>query len=336
MGAPRPILAGIACALLGVLPAGAQPDVHRINARVAGVLALSAAAPEGSSVQVRPGEAAVIRLDGDVRFLRGIEVRVAAPPAWSAFHGSLAITGYADVAGAHGVRSPGVIDLAGRRFVSELLPGRVQSAFHIPVREGHELRSSPYATVPSGVVLPSSFPALFRLLPTAHGMGDELAAMGFTISARPILGAEGAVRFSVRYPDQLHGRPFSVLVNDVPVPDISADLILREGEHHLAVISEDYRNESRRFVVERARTVDLVINLQDPTPLIVFDVPAAAQIFLNDSPIFRGGDPIPVEPGVHEARIVFGGFSVTRTLVVQRGRTYRIALTVGVEVEESE
>jgi len=120
------------------------------------------------------------------------------------------------------------------------------------------------------------------------------------------------------------------------VENLAEELFLREGEHHLAVVSEDYRNESRRFVVERTRTVDLLIELQDPTPLIFFEAPQGTQIFLNNSPIFRGSDPIPVEPGVHEARFHVGDYTITRTITVQRGKTYRIALTVGIDIEESD
>jgi energy-coupling factor transporter ATP-binding protein EcfA2 len=166
--------------------------------------------------------------------------------------------------------------------------------------------------------------------------GEELAGMSFLLSARPILSDEGAVRVITRYPEQLRGRPFTVLINNMVVENLAEEWILREGEHHLAVVSEDYRNESRRFVVERTRTVDLVIDLQDPTPLIFFEAPQNTQIFLNNSPIFRGNDPIPVEPGVHEARFHVGDHTITRTITVQRGSTYRIALTVGIDIQESD
>jgi len=299
---------------------------------VAGVLHLHDGAPEGSSVWINPGDSVLLEL-GDARFFTGIEVRLSAPVTWFAHQGSLALAAYADL---DRVPRPGIAELAGRRIAHELLPGRVQTIYQIPVRNAHGLRTSPYSTVASDITLPCAFPVLFRLMPTVQVMGQELAGMSFLLSARPIFSDEGAVRLITRYPAQLRGRPFTVLINNIVVENLAEEWILREGEHHLAVVSEDYRNESRRFVVERTRTIDLVIELQDPTPLIFFEAPQGTKIFLNNSPIFRGSDPIPVEPGVHEARFHVGDYTITRTITVQRGKTYRIALTVGIDIEESD
>jgi len=305
---------------------------EQIRASVAGALHLSANAPEGSSVWVRPGDSALIQLDESARFFRGVEVRISAPMSWLAHHGSITVKAHADL---DAVPRLGASDLSGRRIASEILPGRIQTVYQIPVRQAHGLRTTPYSSVFSGATLPGSFPILFSLEPVAQNISMELDGMAFLVSARPILSDEGAVRIGVSYPEPLRGRPFTVLVNDMVVENLNEELVLREGEHHLAVVSEDFRNESRRFVVERARTVNLTIALQDPTPMIFFEAPMNAQIFLNNSPIFRGSNPVPVEPGVHEARFQIGDHVVTRTITVQRGRTYRIALTLDIDIEES-
>jgi len=334
--AAAPVILAVAgtAAVYGAAASGAagSGSTDRFSASVTGVLGLSHSAPEGSSVWIRPGGSVIVSLECDARFFRGVEVRISAPAAWFAHHGSLAVTAYADLLPAP---REGANDLAGRRIASELLPGRIQTVYQIPTRHAHGLVTGPYSTVPAGVTAPPSFPLLFRLLPAGH-LGEELAAMSFLVSARPILSDEGAVSVAVRYPAGLQGRPFTVLINDMVVDNPAAEKLLREGEHHLAIVSQDYRNESRRFVVERGRTVELVIQLQDPTPLIFFEAPQGTQIFLNGSPVFRGRDPIPVEPGVHEARFHVGDHTITRIITVQRGRTYRIALTVGIDIEESD
>jgi hypothetical protein len=112
--------------------------------------------------------------------------------------------------------------------------------------------------------------------------------------------------------------------------------MLREGEHHLVVLSEDYRNESRRFMVERAKTIDLIIELQDPTPLIIFESPENALIFLNNNPVSRDSGPLPVEPGTYEARFQIGDYTITKTINVQRGKTYKVAVSVGIDIDESD
>jgi hypothetical protein len=208
--------------------------------------------------------------------------------------------------------------------------------YQIPVRRNHGLRTSPYATVVGSTVLPSGFPVLFKLLPIIKGLNEELETMRFVLTARPILGDEGAVRFNFRYPGQLQGRPFIVLIDDVVVENIAEEQLLREGEHHLVVLSDDYRNESRRFMVEKAKSLVVVVELKDPTPLIIFEAPGNAQIFLNNSLVSRDSGPIPVDAGVHEAKFQVGDYTLTRIITVERGKTYRIALSVGIDIEENE
>jgi hypothetical protein len=300
---------------------------------VEGSLELSAEAPEGSSLNLACNGSALIRLGRGSRFFRGIELELSAPQAWLLHRGSLAMEVYADL---DRLPSFGINDLDGRRITFEPLPSRIKIIYQIPVRPSHGLRTSPYATVLSGTALPASFPILFRLMPIIKGVSEDLENMQFNLIVRPILSDEGEVRLNFRYPEQLRGKPFTVLIDDMVVGNTNAEQLLREGEHHLVILSEDYRNESRRFVVERAKRLDMVIDLQDPTPLLVFEAPENALIFLNNRPISRGSGPIPVDPGVHEAKFQVGDYTLSRTITVQRGKTYRIALAVDIDIAESE
>ena len=319
----------IPCLIILAVPVQAES----FRALVTGELVLSAENTEGSSINLSYSNSALVRLDSDMRFVRGVELEISAPQAWLAYRGSLAMLVYSDLD--HNP-STGVNDLEGRRVLFDPLPNKVKIIYQIPIRANHGLRTSPYATVAAGTTPPSSFPILFRLTPIVKGMSEELENMRFTFSAKPILGDEGAVRLNSHYPDQLRGRPFTVLIDDVVIENIAEERLLKEGEHHLVVLSDDYRNESRRFMVEKAKTTDLVINLQDPTPLIIFEAPENARIFLNNTLVSRDNSPVPVEPGTHEAKFQVGDYTLTKTVTVQRGKTYRIALAVGIDIEENE
>jgi len=294
---------------------------------------LSASNPEGSTVNLGSNGSVLINLGKDTRFLRGIELELTAPQGWLAYRGSLAMLVYADL---DHQPTRGINDIEGRRIAFDPLPGKVKNIYQLPIRSSHGLRTSPYAVVIQGSVLPPSFPILFRLRAIIKGMNEELENMSFTLTAKPIFTDEGAVKISYRYPPQLRGKQFTVLIDDVVIENPSEERLLKEGEHHLAVISEDYRNESRRFMVERAKTIDLTIELQDPTPLIVFESPESARIFLNNNPIPRDSGPIPVEPGVHEARFHIGDYTLTKTINVQRGKTYKVAISVGIDIDEND
>jgi hypothetical protein len=287
----------------------------------------------GSTFTLGINSSVLITLGAEQRFLRGVELEINAPQTWIPYRGSLVMAIYNRI---NPKTASGIADFSGNRVAQEPLPGRIQIVYHIPVRPAHGLRTTRFVTVPTEVTALDTFPVLFRLMPAIKGFTDEFEAMTFSITARPILNDEGAVRLIPRFPPQLRNRPFTVLINDVVIDNISEQIILREGENHLVVLSEDYRNQSHRFVVERARVLDLIIDLQDPTPLIIFEAPQNAQIFLNNTPVLLSREPIPVEPGQHEARFQIGDYTVIRTLNIQRGKTYRVALDVDVTILEEE
>jgi hypothetical protein len=291
----------------------------------------------GGIVPVPYNGAVLLSLGQDQRFFRGLEVEISPPSEWLSHQGSLVIAAYADLK-----RLPGeaggtgaVWDIAGDRFFSAPLPGKMQIVYRIPLREGHGMRDNPYTIVTSALPA-SSFPVLFRLVPAIKGIDTELGRMRFLFSARPILGDEGAVRISFRYPQQLPGRPFTLLIDNQIIKTPLEELLLKEGEHHLLILSDDYRNENRLFLVERARVLDLSIELQDPTPLLFFEAPEEAVIFLDNEPVERHLMPVPVEPGTHEVRFQVSDYSISRHIQVQRGKTYRIAVTVDVDLSESD
>jgi hypothetical protein len=276
---------------------------------------------------------ALISLPEEIRFFKAVEVEISAPQVWLAYRGSLAMALYAEL---DKVPQTGVADLNARRIAYEPLPNKLQIVYQIPLRKDHGLKTSPYATLIPGPVLPGAFPAIFRIMPVIKGLSEELESIAFQVKVKPVFSDEGAVRLSHRYPPQLQDRPFTVLIDDRLIENPGEELFLKEGEHQLVVVSEDYRNENRRFVVERTKTLDLTIELQDPTPLIIFEGPENAAVYLDNTLIRRPNEAIPVEVGSHEARFQVGDYRITRVINVQRGKTYRVALTVDVDILESE
>ncbi|MCL2210603.1 MAG: hypothetical protein FWB95_01630 [Treponema sp.] len=287
-----------------------------------------------TSIPIGIHSSVIISLGADARFLRGIEIEITAPQSWLPYRGSLLMAMYNHL---NPQTATGVSDIEGTRLTMDSLPSRLRILYHVPLRAQHGLRTTTSAIVaPSAFIQPASFPVLFRLTQASKGLPDEFENIMFNLTARPILSDEGAIRLIPRYPPQLRNRPFTVLIDDNVIANISEQIMLKEGEHHLVILSEDYRNESRRFVVERAKIVDITIDLQDPTPIIIFEGPQNSQVFLNNSPVLRNREPINVEPGMHEVRFQVGDYTVTRSLNVQRGKTYRVALAVDLTVQEEE
>ncbi|MDR1955992.1 MAG: hypothetical protein LBQ30_03980 [Treponema sp.] len=319
--------------LVWFLFTGFYLQAESIRVLIAGDMQVSLQHPEGVSLPLSHVSSVIIALDQDTRFFRGVSLELTVPQTFLPHRGSLAIALYADL---DTIPEPGIADVAGRQISFEPVPNKIQTVYQIPLKTAHGLRTTPYVSVPTGIIPPSSFPILFRLMPVIKGLSAEIEAMVFQLQVKPILTNEGAVRIRFRYPEQLPGRPFILLIDDVLIERHLEEQLLREGEHHLVILSDDYRNESRRFLVERGKILELTIALQDPTPLIIFEAPENARIYFDNEPVDHTAGPYPVEPGSHEVKFEMSDYSIIRPLQVQKGKTYKVALTVDVTISESE
>lgn len=300
---------------------------------VGGNLAISRENLGGTSVPLSYVSSAIITLDKDTRFFKGIELELTVPQAFLAYQGSLAIAIYT---GLDKIPETGAADIEGRQIFFEPISNKIQNVYQIPLRAAHGLRSSPYASVPTGVIPPDSFPLLFRILPVIKGLSMEIESMRFQLNAKPLLSDEGAARIAVRYPEQLPEKPFSLLIDDRVIENFWEEQLLKEGEHRLSVLSENYRNENRRFLIERGKILEITIELLDPTPTIIFEAPQGAQIFFDGLPLEQSLTPLPVEPGQHEMKFQLSDYSIIKSITVERGKTYRASLTADVIIEEAE
>jgi hypothetical protein len=215
------------------------------------------------------------------------------------------------------------------------LPARAGYAIQIPVRPDHSIKPSPYATLIPTIVEQKDFPFLFRLVPISKGVSADVESAKFQVRVRPLFSDEGALSLRLRYPEGASERfPLTVTVDDKKV-DPSAPLLLKMGPHRLGVSSEAYRDESRSFAVEQGKTLDLVVELQDTTPILVVEAPDSAIVTLDGARIDQAAHPtMTVEPGDHSASCRIGDYTLTRKFTAFRGKTYKLVLEIDLQVQE--
>jgi len=319
--------------ILAFLPAFSFAQAETFRSIIEGTVEVTLERQQEITVTIGINSSVIINIGPDARFLRGIEIEIAAPQSWLQYRNSLVMIMYNNL---NPQSASGTADITGNRIAFEALPSRLRIIYHIPVRVQHGLRTTTTVTMPSAVIPPSAFPIMFRLMPVSKGLPDEFENMTFNFIARPILSDEGAVKLIPRYPAQMRNRPFTVLINDNVISNISEEIMLREGEHHLVILSEDYRNESRRFFVERGRVSELILDLQDPTPVIVFEGPQNTRVYLDNIPVSNIHEPVPVEPGSHEIQYQIGDYTIIRSINIQRGKTYRVSLAIDLTIKEED
>lgn len=315
------------CLLSLLSPLGAET----FRTTLKGSVEVSPLRPEGKSLTLTYIDAVLVTLSPESAFLRGIEVELKVPQVYLKYRSSVGMSLYN---GIKEIPKPGVLDFQLERLAFEIIPAKLQAVYHIPLRQGHGLKTSPYVTVPTGIVQPQTFPLLIRLMPLIKGLSEEVETMEFGLTIRPIIADEGALKLHIRTPDSKKDKPFTVLIDDTVIQDFSREQILKSGEHHLGIISEDYRSESRTFIIEKARTLDVSIDLRDTTPILQFEAPDNTKVYLDDDLINNLRQLKTVEPGVHTVRFQVGDYSVVKQLTIEKGKTYKVVLTVDVSVNE--
>lgn len=308
-------------------------QAESIRALIAGKSEITLDNPAGVSIPLSYNGSVIITLNQEVHFFRGIELELTAPQSYLAYYGSLAIALYANL---DRIPDTGIADVEGQQISFEPIPNKIQTIYQIPLRASHGLRTTPYVSVPTGIIPPSSFPILFRIMPVIKGLHEDIESMVFNLHTKPILSNEGAVKIIPRYPEQLPGKPFILLIDDVVVERPEENQLLKEGEHNLVILSEDYRNESRRFLVERGKVLNVLVELQDPTPIIIFEAPESALIYVDNELLTNPLRPYPAEPGRHEVKFQMSDYAIIKPLTVQKGKTYKVALTVDITISEGE
>ncbi|WP_304221412.1 hypothetical protein [Gracilinema caldarium] len=320
-------LYALACLLSILTPLEAET----FRTTLKGSIEVSPHKPEGKSLTLTYIDSVVVSLTQDAAFLRGIELELKVPQIYLKYRSSVGLSIYK---GNKEILKPGVIDFNLERLAFEIIPAKLQAVYQIPLRQGHGLKTSPYVTVPTGIIPPQSFPLVLRLMPLIKGLSEEVETMEFVLTVRPIVADEGALRLNIKTPETMKDRPFTVLIDGAVIPDYSKERILKTGEHHLSIVSEDFRTESRTFFIERAKTTDLTIDLRDTTPLIVFEAPENTKIFFDDTLVTNPRQSQLVEPGLHTVRFQVGDYSVIKQLLIEKGKTYRIALIIDVDIKD--
>jgi hypothetical protein len=317
------------CVLSAVFVLSSMPmAAETVKAALADRLVVDTSRNEAVTALFPENQAIILDIGGDTRFLRGVEIELTVPQSALA-RNPLSLTFYRDA------KETGKTEDEWEVYpvYTESLAGKIAPVYQIPLKPDSGLRRTPYVTVLPETLDETAFPLLLRIT-SAKTPPDEITL--FHLSVKPVASDEGAVKLTLYYPQLLRDRPASVLIDDEVVENIANAQFLREGEHQLLVVSEDFRTESRRFFVDRGKTTEISITLKDTIPVLLFEAPDRALIFVNNRRIITTDAPYPIAPGIYDIKIQVSDYTIIKTVQIQKGKTYRVAFTVDMSVSETD
>jgi hypothetical protein len=332
----RPPIRAAALAALGILTGALscpRVQAEELRAIIAGNAALAPESPEGTRLAMGVNEAVTVSIPKDSPFIQGFEIELKLPAAAISAPGGFVFELWYRIDPAPERNRYGY---RGERILTRPLPARAGVVIQIPVRKDHYLKQGPYAILIPAVVEPKDFPFLFRLVPIAKGYSAEVEASQLQVRIKPLLTDEGALGLRLRYPEDM-GEPAPVLVTvDDHKVDPGSLIFLKAGNHRLLVSSERYRDENRSFAIEQGRVLELPVELQDTSPVVVLEAPDSASITLDGQKLDHVASPqMKVEAGDHTVTCKIGDYTITRKFTASRDRTYRLVLMIDLQIQEA-
>jgi len=335
MNRPRPATAAFfaACALV-LSGAESRLGADELRTIVAGSVSLSPENPEGSRLTMGISDGIAVVYLKESPFIQGFEIELKSPPSVVALPGGFA---YELWRGIEPLPDKARYGYRGERIITQPLPARAGFVLQIPVRRDHALKAGPYATLIPTVVEQGQFPFIFKLFPATKGIPTEVESAKIQVRVRPLLTDEGGISVRLRFPEGTKEKGEVLVSVDDKRIEPAAVAVVKAGAHKLLVKSEEYRDESIAVNVEQGRIAELVIDLQDATPILVLEAPDSALVLLDGERVDHIASPqVAVEPGEHEISCQIGDYSLRRSFIAYRGKTYRIVLSIDLQIEEEE
>ncbi|GMO50511.1 MAG: hypothetical protein Pg6C_14400 [Treponemataceae bacterium] len=288
------------------------------------------------TVYLTLNDALAVTLPDDRTFLKGVTFDLDIPVELSSFAGAAAYSFYG-----HIVPSPSqtVISYKGDKLILEALPARTGLSLGVPYGDAAALKASPYLRVLPFVAEEKDSVIFFRIQLVMKGVPDNVLAARVRVTARPVYEDKGRLTLKVIFPRDNAGavieKPYTVFIDERAVGMTGAGAVLDAGLHHLSIISDFYRNETRVITIPKAKTLPLEIALTDIAPLVMIAVPEGADIFFDGEKIDSARKSFTVQPGAHLVKFALGGYEISRSIHAVNGKTYSVSLDFDIEISET-
>jgi hypothetical protein len=318
------------CIFLFALVAAAPVLPQGLRTGVASVVTVFPASPEGVTVTLRYNQAVAVNFPTDSLFIQGLEFELRIPKAVQGAESSIAWSLYSKVSPPPSMDR---VDYDASLIATQPLPSRVSVNLILPVIERHGIKSGPFAGLIPSVAGPDKFPLMFKLTPIGKGLSPSVESADFKLTVRPVLRDEGAISIKVAFPEGAD-RPDSVVyVDDKRIEDNPAMVLAKKGARVVRVSAEGYKEEVLTVAVEAGRIVTVAIELVPSAPVFSFQAPAGTFVSIDGQAVPASEmNNYPVEPGEHTLFFRIGDYSMTRKVMALRGKTYKLVLSVELDI----
>jgi hypothetical protein len=281
-------------------------------------------------------DALAVELPDDRTFLKGVMLDLVIPTEIASFPGAVAYSFYDNISPGP---AEGRIDYDGTRILFEVLPPRMGLSIGIPYGTPSALKTNPYIRLVPFTLSSNSSLIFFRIQLVMKGVPENVLNSLITVAVKPVYEDRGRLSLKIIYPRDKNNvpieKPYTVFIDEQAVELAGGVLILDSGVHHLSIVSDFYRNETRTVTVPKAKTLALEVPLTDIAPLLAVSAPDGTEVFFDGEKIDAYQKAFPIAPGDHTVRFLLGGYESIKSIHAVNGRTYSVSVDFNIEITEN-
>lgn len=305
------------------------------------VIELKEDASFSASTKMGLNDALSVYIPEERIFLEGIEIKMDIPEETALWRDCCAAYVYDDIRPAPTERQ---IDFTGNKIFFGILPGKLSWVLQIPLTKGTQFKTNQYTKTIDKIPSAAGNFVFIRLQQVMKGVPDEVMNSKITFNVRPVLSDKGLLKTKLEYPelaeqtDNTEAQNITVFVDNAPVllEDVTKGILLGTGVHNISVISENFRTEVRKVRIDQAKITEVAIDLKSIEPTVLITAPEGSKVYLDDEEFSEIGKEYVISEGDHKIRCSIGDYEIIRTLSVTKGRTYKVNLTVDLQISEDE
>jgi hypothetical protein len=321
---------------LGLLGAGAF--AQNVRGLVVEELRVRADTAFEKTVGVALEEMAVVSLEGDTRFLRGIRLELLLSNLLKQHFDSFGLAVYRRVAPEP---RKGISSYRGDRVFFQPLPYLNRVRVLLPLFPGPEEESEDSGEGAFRLAAPlarEDFPVLVAILPLMKGIPDTVAETRFSLTVKPMVAHRGLLQLVLRTPSGTPAEPLTAWLDEreltpAELQGLQAGQELPAGLHRLRLVSPEFQEINASFTVESGKSATLDIQFQTLITLLTIEAPQNAEVYLDGEKLSALAG-LPIAEGTHQVRVKIADYSVTKKFSAQRGRHYHLSCVFDIIISE--
>lgn len=271
-------------------------------------------------------DSVAVILPVDMTFVQGIEITVKIPQAVANYRNTITYSLYKEIRPFPSEKS---IDYSGTELYSGLYPGQLIWTILVPLKKNNTIKQSPYADKSLIPDAEKGFVFLRNQL-AMKGVPASVMQAEFDVSASVILAELGALKITAPAASE----NYSVVVDEKAESPNGAGLyLLKPGKHTVSISSEEFRNELRTVLIQRAEITELSVALTSVQPAISVQAPEGTRVFVDGAEV-KDINSLDLESGEHIFKFVLGGYEVSKNVSIQKGKSYNISVNMDATIKE--